>query len=581
MIKTLMGSLREFKRESILTPIVVIIEVIFESFIPFLIARLVNNLQTGADMSMVINSGLLVLLIAFISLIFGILAGNWASKAATGLARNLRRDMFSNIQGFAFENINKFSSSSLVTRLTTDVTNVQMSYMMIIRGAFRFPINLVISFIMAYSMGGKMAFIFLFTAPLMAIIIALIMRKVMPMFRRVFKKYDNLNKSIQENVKGIRVVKSFVREPFEKDKFENAAEDLRRDFTEAEKIIAINDPAFMLMLNIAMIFVLSVGSYVVITTRGADFNIGQMSALLTYSFQILNSLMTLSMIFVMVVISQESAKRITEVLNEKSSLVNPAKPVTEVKDGSISFENVSFSYEDKETGDDLSNVTLEIESGQTIGIIGSTGSSKSTLIQLIPRLYDAKSGVVKVGGVDVKDYDLEVLREQVALVLQKNVLFSGTIKDNLRWGNEHATEEEMIEGCKLAQAHDFVMSFEKGYDTHIEQGGSNLSGGQKQRLSIARSLIKKPKILILDDSTSAVDMKTDALIRSGLKSFMPETTKLIIAQRIDSVKEADKIIVMNEGMLVGFASHDELMNSNETYREIYISQVKEGEEYAC
>lgn len=580
MIKTLMKSLRQYKRESILTPIAVILEVIFECYIPFLIADLVNTLQTGAVIEDVVRSGLLVLLFAVLSLIFGALAGNWASKAATGLAKNLRWDMFENIQSFSFENINKFSSSSLVTRMTTDVTNVQMAYMMIVRGAFRFPIMLVFSFVMAYVMGGKMAFIFLFTAPFMAIVLAVIMRKVMPIFKQVFKKYDKLNKSIQENIKGIRVVKSFVREDYEKEKFEKAADDLKEGFISAEKIIAINDPAFQLMLNVAMFFVLAVGSYMVITTKGVEFNVGQMSALLTYSFQILNSLMLLSMIFVMVTISGESAVRITEVLNEKSSMTNPNTPVTEVKDGSISFEDVSFSYEEKETGEDLSDVTLEIESGQTIGIIGSTGSSKSTLIQLIPRLYDVDKGSVKVGGVDVRNYDLKALRDQVALVLQKNVLFSGTIKENLRWGNENASDQEMIGVSRIAQAHDFIMSFEKGYDTYIEQGGSNLSGGQRQRLSIARSLIKKPKILILDDSTSAVDTKTDALIRNGLRNYMPETTKLIIAQRIDSVKDADKIIVMNEGRIVGFSNHDELMKSNEMYKEIYISQTKVGEENA-
>lgn len=580
MIKTLSKSIREYKKESILTPIAVVLEVVFESYIPFLIAELVNTLQTGAVIEDVIKSGLLVLLFAVLSLVFGVLAGNWASKASTGLAKNLRGDMFEKIQAFSFENINKFSSSSLVTRMTTDVSNVQMSYMMIIRGAFRFPINLIFSFVMAYIMGGKMAFIFLFTAPFMGIVLVLIMRKVMPMFRRVFKKYDKLNKSIQENIKGIRVVKSFVREDYEKDKFENAAEELKREFIAAEKIIALNDPVFQLMLNLAMFFVLSVGSYTVISTQGQALNVGQIAALLTYSFQILNSLMLLSMIFVMITISQESAIRITEVLNEKSDLVNPENPVMQVKDGSISFDHVNFSYEEDEKQFDLIDASFDIKSGETIGIIGSTGSSKSTLIQLIPRLYDVNEGSVKVGGVDVRDYDLETLRDQVALVLQKNVLFSGTIKDNLRWGNHEATDEEIIEVCKIAQAHDFIMSFEDGYDSFIEQGGTNLSGGQKQRISIARSLIKRPKILILDDSTSAVDTKTDALIRAGLRSYMPETTKLIIAQRIDSVKDADKIIVMNEGRIVGFANHEELMKSNEMYKEIYISQTKVGEENA-
>ncbi len=577
MIKTLLKSLGEFKKESILTPIAVVLEVVFESLIPFSIAKLVNNLQTGTDIDFILRSGLEVLVFALISLVLGILAGAWSAKAATGFARNLRRDMFANIQEFSFENINKFSSSSLVTRLTTDTINVQMAYMMIIRGAIRFPINLVFSFVMAYIMGGRMAFIFLFTAPVFALILYIIMKKVTPMFRAVFKKYDNLNKSIQENIKGMRVVKSFVREDFEEEKFEKAAEDLRANFVKAEKIIVYTDPAFQLMLNIAMLFVLSVGSYMVITTRGLDFNVGQMSAILTYSFQIINSLLLLSMIFVMITMSQESARRITEVLKEKSKISNCENPIMEVKDGSISFDKVYFSYEGNKDNYALTDINLEIDSGQTIGIIGSTGSSKSTLIQLIPRLYDVDKGSVKVGGVDVRDYDLKVLREEVAIVLQNNILFSGTIKDNLRWGKEDASQLEIEEVSKLSQAQGFIEDFENAYDTQIEQGGANLSGGQKQRVSIARSLIKKPKILILDDSTSAVDTKTDSLIRSGLKDYMPETTKLIIAQRIQSVKDADKILVINEGKIEGFADHDSLMKENPTYREIYESQTRVGD----
>lgn len=577
MIKTLLKSLGEFKKESILTPIAVVLEVVFESLIPFSIAKLVNNLQTGTDIDFILRSGLEVLVFALISLVLGILAGSWSAKAATGLARNLRRDMFANIQEFSFENINKFSSSSLVTRLTTDTINVQMAYMMIIRGAIRFPINLVFSFVMAYIMGGRMAFIFLFTAPVFALILYVIMKKVTPMFRVVFKKYDNLNKSIQENIKGMRVVKSFVREDFEEGKFDKAAEDLRANFVRAEKIIVYTDPAFQLMLNIAMLFVLSVGSYTVITTRGLDFNVGQMSALLTYSFQIINSLLLLSMIFVMITMSQESARRITEVLEEKTDIYNRENPIMEVKDGSISFDQVYFSYKGNKDNYALTDINLQIDSGQTIGIIGSTGSSKSTLIQLIPRLYDVDKGSVKVGGVDVRDYDLKVLREEVAIVLQNNILFSGSIKDNLRWGKEDASQLEMEEVSKLSQAHGFIEDFENAYDTQIEQGGANLSGGQKQRVSIARSLIKRPKILILDDSTSAVDTKTDSLIRSGLKDYMPETTKLIIAQRIQSVKDADKILVINEGKIEGFADHDTLMEENPTYREIYESQTRVGD----
>lgn len=577
MIKTLAKSIREYKKPSTLAPLFVTVEVILECLMPFLIANLVTAIEAGAQISEILKSGLVILIIAFLSLIFGALSGNFAATGATGFAKNLRKDMFAKIQGFSFENINKFSSSSLVTRLTTDVNNVQMSYMMIIRAAFRFPIMLVFAFFMAFYMGGKMAFIFLFTAPILAIVLGLVAVKVFPLFKKVFKKYDNLNNSIQENIKGIRVVKSYVHEEFERQKFEKAADELRKDFTFAERIIAINTPTFQLMLQTVMFFVLSYGSYVVITSRGQDFNVGQMSALLTYSFQILNSLMLLSMIMVMIVISQEGARRIAEVLNEGSTLHNPQNPVMEVKDGSVKFTDVCFSYENKNACEDLKGINLEIKSGETVGVIGSTGSSKSTLIQMIPRLYDVDSGSVEVAGVNVKDYDLEILRDKVALVLQKNILFSGTIKENLRWGNDEATDEELIEACKLSQAHGFIMEFDEGYDTMIEQGGSNVSGGQKQRISIARSLLKKPKILILDDSTSAVDTKTDALIREGLKSYLPETTKIIIAQRVASVEDADKIIVMNNGRIDAIGTHQELLQTSEMYKEIYESQTKVGD----
>ncbi|NLW53091.1 MAG: ABC transporter ATP-binding protein [Tissierellia bacterium] len=580
MIKTLSKSIREFKKESILSPIAVILEVIFESIMPFLVARLVTDIERGGNMNDILMSGLLILIIAFLSLISGALAGRWASIASTGFARNVRSDMFRNIQKFSFGNINKFSSSSLVTRMTTDVNNVQMAYMMIVRAAFRFPIMLVFSFIMAYIMGGKMAFIFLFTAPILAIALGIIISTVMPKFRAVFKKYDNLNNSIQENIKGIRVVKSYVHEAYEQQKFDKAADGLKNDFISAERIIALNTPIFELMLNIVMFFVLSVGSYVVITSKGVDFNVGQMSALLTYSWSILNALMLLSMIFVMLTIAQESARRITEVLEEESSLVNPPNPIYEVKDGSVTFKNASFSYEKNDTCEDLCGVNLEIKSGETVGIIGSTGSSKSTLVQLIPRLYDVDFGSVEVGGVDVRKYDLTALRDSVALVLQKNILFSGTIRDNLKWGNKNATDEEIIEAAKLAQAHDFIMGFEEGYDTNIEQGGTNVSGGQKQRISIARSLLKKPKVLILDDSTSAVDTKTDALIRQGLKSYLPDTTKIIIAQRIASVEQADKIIVLDAGKIDSIGTHEQLLENSEMYKEIYISQTKVGDDNA-
>ena len=456
---------------------------------------------------------------------------------------------------------------------------MQMAYMLIVRAAFRFPIMLVTSFVMAYVMGGKMAFIFLFTAPILAIILGIIISTVMPKFRAVFKRYDKLNNSIQENIKGIRVVKSYVHEAYEREKFDTAADELKTGFIGAERIIAINTPVFELMLNIVMFFVLSVGSYVVITTRGTEFNVGQMSALLTYSWQILNALMLLSMIFVMLTIAQESARRIAEVLDEETDLQNPENPIYEVKDGSVSFKNVSFSYESVDKCEDLCGVNLEIKSGETVGIIGSTGSSKSTLVQLIPRLYDVDHGSVKVGGVDVRNYDLKTLRDEVALVLQKNILFSGTVRENLKWGDHEATDEEIIEATKLAQAHNFIMEFEDGYDTYIEQGGSNVSGGQKQRISIARSLLKKPKILILDDSTSAVDTKTDALIRQGLMNYLPNTTKIIIAQRIASVEEADKIIVLADGRIESIGTHEELLESSDMYKEIYESQTKVGDDY--
>ena len=578
MIKTLLKSVKEYKRVAWLSPMFITFEVILECLMPFMVADLVRQIELGTNMQVLYKDGLILVIMAFLSLSAGAIAGKLASEASTGFAKNLRKDMFYNIQKFSFENIGKFSASSLVTRLTTDVANVQMSFMMIIRAGVRMPIMLVFSFIMAYYMGGKMAFIFLLVAPILAIVMAYITTTVMPIFNKVFKKYDKLNKSVQENIKGIRVVKSYVREAFEREKFAQAAGELRAGFTKAERIIAINNPIFQMCLNVVFAFTLAYGSYVVISTQGQAFNVGKMSALLTYSFQILNSLMMLSMVFVMITISEESAKRITEVLREESTLKNPADPIYEIKDGSIEFENVSFAYEEDRTDGkyDLTDVDLRIESGDTIGIIGSTGSSKSSLIQLIPRLYNASKGTVRVGGVDVNRYDLKTLRDEVAVVLQKNVLFSGTIKENLRWGNKDATDEEIIEACKLAQADGFIREFPDGYDTYIEQGGSNVSGGQKQRLCIARALLKKPKILILDDSTSAVDTKTDALIRQGLKTFIPETTKLIIAQRIASVEEADKIIVMNSGRIESIGSHEELMKTSEVYREVYYSQNKQG-----
>ena len=578
MIKVLARSIREFKKASILTPLLVTVEVILECAIPFVIANLVNQMQAGCSMDVIVRYGAILIVMSIVSLIFGGAAGATCAAASTGFARNLRRDMFYNIQNYSFENIDKFSVSSLVTRMTTDIMNVQMAYMMIIRIAIRCPLMLIFSFVMGFVMGGRLAMIFLFTIPILSIGLFLVIRAATPLFRRVFRKYDALNDSVQENVQAMRVVKSYVREEYEKKKFGAAAENVQRDFTKAERIMAINSPMMQFCVYAGMVFVISYGSYAVITSRGLDLNVGQMSAMLTYSFQILMSLMMVSMVFVMITMASESAERIVEVLSEKSSLTSPENGLTEVKDGSIDFDNVSFKYSKKAERMALADIDLHIRSGEVIGILGGTGSSKSTLIQLIPRLYDVTEGSVKVGGEDVRKYDLEALRNQVSVVLQKNVLFSGTIKDNLRWGNPDATDEQLIEACKLAQADEFIQQFPDKYDTWIEQGGANVSGGQKQRLCIARALLKKPKILILDDSTSAVDTKTDALIRKGFREFIPETTKIIIAQRVASVQDADRIILMKGGRIDAIGSHDELMKSSEVYREIYTSQNRVGGE---
>ena len=576
MVKLFRMSLREYRNVTILTPILVSLEVVMECIIPFITANLVNEIKAGCGMDVILRYGGLLVLMAALSLLFGALAGLTCSTASCGLARNLRHDIFHSVQGFSFENIDHFPTSSLVTRMTTDVTNVQFAFMMIIRLAIRSPLMLVFAFVMAFMMGGQMAWLFLFVLPVLAAGLAIIISKTIPLFRRVFKKYDKLNESIQENVKAMRVVKAFVREDYESKKFGTAAEDVCADFTRAERILALNGSLMQFCIYSVMVFVLSFGSYTIVTSMGLDFDVGQLSALLTYSFMMLSSLMMLSMVFVMITMAGESTKRIIEVLSEKSTLTNPENPVYEVTDGSIDFDGVSFRYSAKAERMALSNIDLHIRSGETIGIIGGTGSSKSTLVNLISRLYDVTEGSVKVGGRDVREYDIETLRGQVAVVLQKNQLFSGTIKDNLRWGNKEATDEELVHVCKLAQADDFISQFPDGYDTWIEQGGTNVSGGQKQRLCIARALLKKPKILILDDSTSAVDTRTDAGIRKGLREFMPETTKLIIAQRTASVEDADRIIVMDGGSIMAVGSHAELMASNEVYREIYTSQNKAG-----
>ena len=577
MIRELSKSIREYKKYAIATPILVSLEVVMECIIPFLIADLVNKMKKGCELSLLLKYGVILTIMALFSLLFGGLAGSTCATASCGLAKNLRKDMFHSLQTFSFENIDKFLTSSLVTRLTTDITNVQNAYMMIIRSAIRAPLMVVFAFVMACIMGGKMAFIFIFAVPFLTVGLSIIIYKTLPLFRKVFIKYDNLNSSVQENIKAMRVVKSFVREDYEQKKFDIAAEDVCTDFTKAERILALNNPLMQFCLYVVMVFILSFGSYLIITTRGLQLEVGQISSLLSYGFMMLSSLMMLSMIFVMVTMAAESAKRIAEILVENSTLTNPEDPLYEVKDGSITFENVSFKYSQKAERMALSGINLSIRSGETIGIIGGTGSSKSSLIQLISRLYDVTEGTVKVGGVDVRKYDLDTLRNQVAVVLQKNVLFSGTIKDNLRWGKKDATEEEIIEACKLACADEFVTQFPLGYDTYIEQGGANVSGGQKQRLCIARALLKKPKILILDDSTSAVDTKTDAKIRQAFREYIPETTKIIIAQRTASVEDADRIIVMEGGRIHGIGTHKELMKHNEIYREIYTSQNKAGE----
>lgn len=581
MIKTLAKSVREYKRDSILTPILVSLEVILEVIIPLLMARLIDFGIDKGDMIYIWKIGAFLLLAAFISLFLGAAAGKTAAYASAGLAKNLRKDMYYNVQKFSFSNIDRFSTSSIVTRLTTDVTNVQNAYQMMIRMAMRAPVMLFFSLICAFRVDAGLSMVFLICIPVLGVGLYMIIGRVHPIFKKVFKTYDKLNHIVQENVRGIRVVKSFVREDYENEKFQDISGTIYKDFSKAEKMIAFNMPLMQLCMYVCMLIFSWFGARAIVASGGnpaAGLSTGELMSLITYTMQILMSLMMLSMVFVMLIISKASAERITEILVEESDLKNGEHTVKEVKDGSVEYENVSFCYSKKANKKCLTGVNLKIASGETIGIIGGTGSSKSTLVQLIPRLYDVTAGTLRVGGVDVRDYDIEVLRNQVAMVLQKNELFSGTIKENLRWGNAQASDEELIRVCQLAQADGFVQSFPDGYDTHIEQGGANVSGGQKQRLCIARSLLKRPKILILDDSTSAVDTRTDSMIRKAFREEIPETTKIIIAQRISSVEDADKIIVLDDGEINGFGTHKELLKNNVIYREVYESQQKGGDE---
>ena len=575
LLKTLAKSIREYKLASILSPLFVSFEVILECLMPFVISMLVEVIESSTPTMAEIwkYAGILVA-IAVASLVTGTLAGAFCARASTGFAKNLRKDLYYHIQDFSFENIDKFSTPSLVTRMTTDVTNVQLSYMMIVRLAIRAPLMVIFSFVMAFVMGGDLAWIFLAVVPLVAFALFAIMYKVMPTFRRLFHKYDDMNESIQENVSGIRVVKAYVREEYEKKKFGKTSTALMKDFTKAERLLAWNDPIMQFAFYGVLSAVLFVGSYLIMSVGEPMYNVARVSQLIVYGMQILSSVMMFSMVFAMIAMSGESARRIVEILVEKSTLHDPENPVYEVKDGSIDFDHVNFKYSPTAEKNVLEGIDLHIKSGETIGIIGGTGSSKTSLVNLLSRLYDVTEGSVKVGGVDVRAYDLTALRNQVAVVLQKNVLFSGTIKENLRWGNPDATDEELVEACRLAQADDFIQSFPDKYDTYIEQGGTNVSGGQKQRLCIARALLKKPKILVLDDSTSAVDTHTDALIRKAFREYIPTTTKIIIAQRISSVEDADRIVVMDGGKINAVGTHEELVKNNPIYAEVYHSQVK-------
>ena len=577
MLKILGKSVREYKKPALLTPLLVTLEVVMEVVIPLLMANLIDKGIYAGQMNEILKIGVMLVVASLLSLVFGILSGITASKASAGFAKNLRKDLYYKIQKFSFSNIDKFSTSSIVTRLTTDISYVQMAFQMLTRIVVRTPLMLIFSLIMSFSINAKLALIFLALMPVIGITLYVIMSKAHPIFERVFKKYDVLNNVVEENTNGIRVVKSYLLEESEKKKFGNISNEIYVDFSKAQRLMSLTNPVMQFSMYLAIILISWFGAKIIVTTHMVDLEVGQLTSLITYGIRLLSSLMMLAMLLVMSTMARNSAERIYEILVEKPDLANPKKPIKKVENGSIEFKNVSFSYVGNKKKECLKNINIKIKSGETVGIIGGIGSGKSTLVSLIPRLYDATEGKVEVGGKDVKQYDIETLRNNVSVVLQKNVLFSGTIKENLKWGDKDATDEEIVEACKLAQADSFIQEFPDKYDTHIEQGGTNVSGGQRQRLCIARALLKKPQILILDDSTSAVDTKTDSLIRKAFKEEIPNTTKIIIAQRIASVQDADKIIVLDNGTVNGIGTHEELLKNNAIYREVYESQVKGGD----